>query len=168
MKQQSRKTVGIIIGCLVVIGIILCVILAGMAPPTTKEAQTEMPTNKSALKTSESGLRYQVIKAAPAGASKPKSGQKVSVQYTGWLNNNDQPGQKFDSSLDRNEPFTFIVGKGQVIKGWDESVLDMHFGEKRRVIIPAELAYGSRAVGNIIPANSILIFDIDLLEMPAK
>lgn len=162
MKQQSSKTVGIITG------MFFSVFLTSLVTPTTKEPQTEMATDKSVLKTSQSGIRYQIIKAAPTDAVKPKSGSKVSVQYTGWLNDNDQPGQKFDSSYDRNEPFTFIVGKGQVIKGWDESVLDMHFGEKRRVIIPAELAYGSRAVGKIIPANSSLIFDIDLLDTATK
>jgi len=164
MRQHSRRTLAVIIGCLVFIGIILCVFLAGLTV-TAKDEPVTVSTDKAALKTSASGIRYQVLSSAPKEAIKPKSGQKVIVQYTGWLDDNDQPGQKFDSSYDRNEPFSFNVGKGQVIKGWDESVLDMKVGEKRRVIIPPALAYGSRGVRNIIPPNSTLIFDIELLEV---
>lgn len=168
MTQHSKKTVGIIIGCLILVGIVLCIILAGFTAPTIKDTPADMPTEKSALKTTESGIRYQIITPAAETAIQPKTGQQVSVQYTGWLNDNDQPGKKFDSSYDRNQPFTFVVGRGQVIKGWDESVLSMKVGEKRRVILPPELAYGSRAVGNIIPANSTLIFDIEVLDVASK
>lgn len=164
MKQHSRRTLAIIIGSLVCIGIILCVFLAGLTV-TAKDEPITVTTDKSALKTSASGIRYQVIKQAPKEAAKPKSGQKVIVNYTGWLDDNDQPGQKFDSSYDRNEAFTFNVGTGQVIKGWDESVLEMRVGEKRRVIIPPGLAYGNRGVRNIIPPNSTLIFDIELIDV---
>ncbi len=160
MKQQSQKTLGIIIGCLVIIGAILCIVLAGFTSPEAKEKAV-----KTDLTTTPSGLRYQIMKAAPQDAKKPKSGQQVFVHYTGWLSNNDQEGQKFDSSHDRSEPFVFIVGKGQVIKGWDESLLDMKVGEKRRVIIPPALGYGARAMGKLIPANSTLIFDIELLQV---
>ncbi|MCE5293278.1 MAG: FKBP-type peptidyl-prolyl cis-trans isomerase [Chlamydiales bacterium] len=162
MKHHSRKTLGIIIGCLVIIGAVLCIFLAGLTSRAAKDTPTTMTTDKSALQTTPSGLRYQVIKAAPKDAIKPKAGQKVFVQYTGWLSDNDQPGQKFDSSYDRSEPFVFVLGRNQVIKGWDESLADMKVGEKRRVIIPPALAYGKQAIGRIIPANSTLIFDIEL------
>ncbi len=165
MKNRSSKTLGIIIGCLIIIGVVLCVVLAGLTMPTAKETPVNIHTDKKALQTTPSGLRFQILKVAPEGASKPKKGQQVYVQYTGWLNSDDQPGKKFDSSYDRNEPFTFIVGTNQVIKGWDESLLQMKVGEKRRVILPPELAYGSRAVANLIPANSSLLFDIELLEI---
>lgn len=114
--------------------------------------------------TTPSGLIFQVITAAKSKERKPEVGQKVVVHYTGWLEEKGQKGKKFDSSLDKNKPFTFIVGKGQVIKGWDETLLDMQLGEKRQVTIPASLAYGSQRVGNLIPANATLIFDIELLE----
>lgn len=110
-----------------------------------------------------SGLQYEIIQAAPAGAQSPKSGQRVAVHYTGWLDENGQQGTKFDSSVDRGQPFVFIVGIGQVIKGWDEGVLGMKVGEKRRLIIPAGLGYGTRGAGNVIPPNATLIFDVELL-----
>ena len=96
-----------------------------------------------------------------------KAGQTVRVHYTGWLfdaGKPDKKGQKFDSSKDRNEPFDFPLGAGQVIKGWDEGVQGMKVGEKRQLIIPAKLAYGERSVGPI-PANSTLVFDVDLLRI---
>ena len=84
------------------------------------------------------------------------------MHYTGWLTN----GKKFDSSVDRKEPFEFQLGAGQVIKGWDEGVAGMKVGGKRRLEIPSELAYGNRSVGNgLIPPNSTLIFDVELLEV---
>jgi FKBP-type peptidyl-prolyl cis-trans isomerase len=87
------------------------------------------------------------------------------VHYTGWLDNNGQPGTKFDSSIDRGQPFTFIIGVGQVIKGWDEGVMTMKVGEKRRLFIPASLGYGSRGAGQIIPPHASLIFDVELLKV---
>lgn len=142
----------------------LSLCLTSLTTPINHEPVT-VSTDKATLKTSSSGVRYMVITQAPADSEKPKSGQKVVVHYTGWLDDNDQPGQKFDSSYDRNEPFSFNVGKGQVIKGWDESVLDMRVGEKRRVIIPPDLAYGSRGIRNVIPPNSTLIFDIEVIAI---
>lgn len=110
-----------------------------------------------------SGLEYEVIKEG-AGES-PKAGKKVSVHYTGWLDKNGELGTKFDSSVDRGHPFEFTIGVGQVIKGWDEGVLDMKVGEKRRLIIPAALGYGSRGAGRVIPPNATLIFDVELLKI---
>jgi FKBP-type peptidyl-prolyl cis-trans isomerase len=111
------------------------------------------------IKTNPSGLQYAVIKAGTGDTA--KKGQTAVVHYTGWLQSN---GQKFDSSVDRGQPFAFPLGGGRVIKGWDEGVQGMKVGEKRQLIIPAKLAYGERGVGPI-PANAILVFDVQLLEL---
>ncbi|TFG27899.1 FKBP-type peptidyl-prolyl cis-trans isomerase [Candidatus Thorarchaeota archaeon] len=92
----------------------------------------------------------------------PRMGQTAVVHYTGWLTN----GRKFDSSVDRGEPFEFQIGVGQVIQGWDEGVMTMRIGGKRKLTIPPELAYGPRDVGNgLIPPNSTLIFEVELLDL---
>lgn len=106
-----------------------------------------------------SGLKY-ADEVVGTGAQ-PKKGQMVVVHYTGTLNN----GQKFDSSRDRNEPFEFVLGAGQVIKGWDEGLANMKVGGKRRLTIPPELGYGSRGAGGVIPPNAELIFDVELLDV---
>ena len=111
-----------------------------------------------------SGLQYEIITEADKGAAQPKKGQSVSVHYTGWLNKDGEPGKKFDSSYDHGEEFTFVVGVGMVISGWDEGVMAMKVGEKRRLFIPAKLAYGARGIGGVIPPNADLIFDVELIE----
>jgi len=112
--------------------------------------------------TTDSGLDYIILKEG-SGAS-PKKGQPVTVHYTGWLEQDGNPGAKFDSSVDRGQPFTFVIGVGQVIEGWDEGVLAMKVGEKRRLFIPAKLGYGAQGAGGVIPPNANLIFDVELLE----
>jgi peptidylprolyl isomerase len=115
--------------------------------------------------TLDSGLQYKILQAAPADAKKPVAKQKVTVHYTGWLSDNGKPGKKFDSSVDRGQKFVFTVGVGQVIKGWDEAVLDMKVGEKRQIILPPHLGYGTRGAGGLIPGNATLIFDVELFEI---
>jgi peptidylprolyl isomerase len=107
--------------------------------------------------TTASGLKY-VDDVVGAGDS-PTKGKKVKVHYTGRLTD----GKKFDSSVDRGQPFEFIIGVGQVIQGWDEGVISMKVGGKRQLIIPSELGYGARGAGGAIPPNAELIFDVELL-----
>lgn len=109
--------------------------------------------------TTASGLQYVDVK--PGTGASPQKGQSVSVQYTGWL----ADGTKFDSSRDRNEPFSFRIGQGQVIKGWDEGVATMKIGGVRKLIIPPELGYGARGAGGVIPPNATLTFEVELLSV---
>jgi peptidylprolyl isomerase len=113
--------------------------------------------------TTSSGLQIADTKVG-SGAS-PKPGQTAVVHYTGWLYANGAKGKKFDSSVDRNEPFEFPVGQGRVIKGWDEGVATMRVGGKRTLIIPPDLGYGARGAGGVIPPNATLIFDVELLAV---
>jgi FKBP-type peptidyl-prolyl cis-trans isomerase FkpA len=93
------------------------------------------------------------------------AGQKVSVHYTGWLSENGNKGNKFDSSKDRGDPFIFPLGRGQVIKGWDEGVAGMKVGGKRKLTIPPSLGYGARGAGGVIPPNATLLFEVELLSV---
>lgn len=114
---------------------------------------------KEDVKTTESGLRYVDIKEGDGAI--PQKGQTVVVHYTGSL----ADGTKFDSSRDRDRPFSFKLGQGQVIKGWEEGISTMHVGGRRQLIIPPELGYGQRGAGGVIPPNATLIFDVELLKI---
>jgi peptidylprolyl isomerase len=111
--------------------------------------------------TTASGL--QIIDHTVGTGASPKSGQTCVMHYTGWLYENGQKGKKFDSSVDRNEPFEFPIGQKRVIAGWDEGVATMKVGGKRTLIIPPDLGYGARGAGGVIPPNATLIFDVELL-----
>ncbi|KAF9924418.1 Peptidyl-prolyl cis-trans isomerase fpr2 [Linnemannia zychae] len=110
-------------------------------------------------------LKIDVVSKPEGCKVLSKAGDKLSMHYTGTLH---KTGSKFDSSLDRNRSFDFILGIGQVIKGWDEGLLDMCVGEKRKLTIPSRMAYGSRSMGAAIPANSALVFDVELLRINGK
>jgi FKBP-type peptidyl-prolyl cis-trans isomerase len=121
-----------------------------------------MTTNASAeMKTTTSGLKYDDTKVGTG--EEAVSGKTVDVHYTGWLDNKGQKGTKFDSSVDRGEAFTFPLGAGMVIQGWDQGVAGMKVGGKRTLYIPANLGYGARGAGAAIPPNADLIFDVELL-----
>jgi FKBP-type peptidyl-prolyl cis-trans isomerase len=107
------------------------------------------------------GLKY--TDDTTGNGTEATAGKKVSVHYTGWLYNNGVKGAKFDSSVDRGQPFQFTLGAHQVIAGWDEGVAGMKVGGKRTLIIPPELGYGARGAGGVIPANATLMFDVELL-----
>lgn len=156
-------------GLAVVMGAALLVTTNAKAEDTTMpkntpdaSASSTPVVKKSAKKSSKvvttpSGLKYEVLKKGKGAVA--KAGQTVSVHYTGWLTN----GTKFDSSVDRGQPFQFNLGAGQVIKGWDEGVAGMKVGEKRKLTIPSDLGYGANGAGGVIPPNATLIFDVELL-----
>lgn len=122
------------------------------------ETDTSAPTKVSGKsKKTASGVEYWEITAGNGATA--VSGKKVKVHYTGWLTN----GKKFDSSVDRGQPFEFSLGAGQVIKGWDEGVAGMKIGGKRQLKIPPEAGYGARGAGGVIPPNATLIFDVELI-----
>ena len=109
------------------------------------------------MNTTPSGLQYEDTLVGEGAEATP--GQDVTVHYTGWLTD----GQKFDSSKDRNDPFVFPLGQGMVIKGWDQGVVGMKVGGKRKLTIPPELGYGARGAGGVIPPNATLVFEVELL-----
>lgn len=122
-------------------------------------AEKQEETDMENATTTDSGLQYVDI-VEGTGAT-PQKGQTVTVHYTGTL----EDGTKFDSSRDRNSPFSFKIGVGQVIQGWDEGVGSMKVGGRRKLIIPSELGYGARGAGGVIPPNATLLFDVELLRI---
>ena len=124
-------------------------------------AMTEEAAAQSKPVTTPSGL--QMTDTTVGKGAQPKQGQTAVVHYTGWLYTNGAKGKKFDSSVDRGQPFEFPVGAGRVIKGWDEGVATMKVGGKRTLVIPPQLGYGDRGAGGAIPGGATLIFDVELL-----
>ncbi|MCZ6604513.1 MAG: FKBP-type peptidyl-prolyl cis-trans isomerase [Alphaproteobacteria bacterium] len=115
------------------------------------------------LVTTTSGLQY--LDHVGGEGDTPAAGQTVMVHYTGWLYEDGAKGSKFDSSLDRGQPFGFVLGQGQVIRGWDEGLASMQVGGKRTLIIPPALGYGDRGAGGVIPGGATLNFEVELLEI---
>ena len=138
----------------------LCSAVAGLlalGAPTSATAQT----SDSKMTTTASGL--QITDTVAGTGASPKTGQTCVMHYTGWLYKDGAKGAKFDSSVDRGQPFEFSIGMRQVIGGWDEGVATMKVGGKRTLIIPPALGYGARGAGGAIPPNATLMFDVELL-----
>lgn len=173
VRETQRRTQRILIG----IGIALVVLVAAYFAYTSLQASRQasaQPTQQTAQNaaanqgppalpagvqpvTTTSGLQY--VDITVGSGAEAKTGDNVSVQYTGWLTD----GTKFDSSVDRGQPFQFVLGGGNVIKGWDEGVAGMKVGGKRRLTIPPALGYGENGYPPVIPANATLIFDVELV-----
>jgi peptidylprolyl isomerase len=140
--------------------------IAAVAAAVSMQLAVQMASAQTAGKkpmTTASGL--QIIDSKEGTGATPKTGQTCVMHYTGWLYENGQKGKKFDSSVDRNEPFEFPIGQRRVIAGWDEGVASMKVGGKRTLIIPPELGYGARGAGGAIPPNATLMFDVELLAV---
>ncbi|MEM8603702.1 MAG: FKBP-type peptidyl-prolyl cis-trans isomerase [Cyanobacteria bacterium P01_F01_bin.86] len=147
-QQMLKWLAGILVGCLIVV-LPACQFLNRNVPETAVS---------EGVVTTESGLQYEDI--VTGTGVMPEVGQQVTVHYTGTL----EDGSKFDSSRDRNQPFVFTLGVGQVIKGWDEGVASMRVGGQRKLIIPPDLGYGAQGAGGVIPPNATLLFDVELLS----
>jgi peptidylprolyl isomerase len=163
MKRVLVGSIGMIcagvLGSLLIMNNNATMAVANISPPKPIKNTAIAIYKGEKMITTPSGLKYTVLKAGK-GAT-PKSGQEVFVHYTGTLTN----GKKFDSSRDRGQPFSFKVGAGQVIPGWDEALSTMKVGERRKLIIPPKLGYGAAGAGGVIPPNATLIFDVELLKL---
>ncbi|WP_439405664.1 FKBP-type peptidyl-prolyl cis-trans isomerase [Bradyrhizobium sp. DASA03076] len=145
---------------------VLLAIMSAFAITSIGGVPTFVSTTASAQiagKTMTTASGLQITDSVVGTGASPKPGQICVMHYTGWLYENGQKGKKFDSSVDRNEPFEFPIGKGRVIAGWDEGVATMKVGGKRTLIIPPQLGYGARGAGGVIPPNATLMFDVELL-----
>jgi peptidylprolyl isomerase len=138
---------------------------AAAAAAISTPAAIRMATAQTAGKPMTTASGLQIIDSKVGTGASPKTGQTCVMHYTGWLYENGQKGKKFDSSVDRNEPFEFPIGQRRVIAGWDEGVGSMKVGGKRTLIIPPELGYGARGAGGVIPPNATLMFDVELLAV---
>jgi FKBP-type peptidyl-prolyl cis-trans isomerase FkpA len=149
-RAARRRRQRIIVGSFIGLAVIIVALVA---------FQGLINQNEPAATTTSSGLQIEELAIGSGAAA--QAGNRVSVHYTGWLTD----GTKFDSSVDRDTPFEFNLGTGDVIKGWDEGVAGMQPGGKRRLTIPPELGYAERGAGAIIPPNATLIFEVELLEI---
>lgn len=131
----------------------------------SEEKKGRNGAHKKIAQITSSGLKYKILKEGASNALQANDGKMVTVHYTGWLNDKGKRGKEVDSTIRRNQKFSFLLGQKQVISGFDEGIKSMKVGEKRRLTIPPHLAYGKNKVGNIIPENASLIFDVELLEV---
>jgi peptidylprolyl isomerase len=143
---------------------ILAAFCLAMAPAVVLAAATPA-TAQAPGKTMTTSSGLQITDSKVGTGATPKPGQTAVVHYTGWLYQDGAKGKKFDSSVDRGQPFEFPLGQRRVIGGWDEGVATMKVGGKRTLIIPPDLGYGARGAGGVIPPNATLIFDIELLDL---
>ncbi|CEJ84073.1 Peptidyl-prolyl cis-trans isomerase [Hyphomicrobium sp. GJ21] len=139
--------------------IMAAALAAGASLLTNSSALAQ--TQGSQMTTTSSGLQFEDTVVGTGAA--PAAGQTCIMHYTGWLYQDGKKGAKFDSSVDRGQPFEFPLGMGRVIKGWDEGVASMKIGGKRTLIIPPALGYGARGAGSVIPPNATLLFEVELL-----
>lgn len=145
-----------------IIAVLIIIAAAGIIVFLINKGQNKETNNQNQMKNETLADGLQIIDEVVGTGAEAKSGDTVSVNYVGTLTD----GKKFDSSYDRNQPFSFVLGAGKVIRGWDEGVAGMRVGGKRKLIIPPDLAYGSRDIGNgLIPPNSTLVFEVELLEV---
>jgi len=146
----------------------VCLLGLGACQAESNPASAEKTTAKETVKMAENITELQKIDTQVGTGREAEPGFNVTVHYTGWLYDpaaKDGKGKKFDSSLDRGQPFNFFLGGGQVIQGWDEGFAGMKIGGKRTLIIPSEMGYGARGAGGAIPPNANLIFDVELLNV---
>jgi FKBP-type peptidyl-prolyl cis-trans isomerase FkpA len=146
----------------------LCAALLMCVTGCQAESTSEPNSTKGTAVMTENITELQKIDTKIGTGREAESGFNVTVHYTGWLYDpkaEDKKGTKFDSSVDRGQPFNFFLGGGQVIQGWDEGFAGMKIGGKRTLIIPPEMGYGARGAGGVIPPNATLIFDVELLDV---
>ncbi len=148
-----------------IVSAIAIVLIAAFAPAAAFAQTLAQNLAQTAGKPMTTASGLQIIDGKVGTGASPKPGQTCVMHYTGWLYDNGQKGKKFDSSVDRNEPFEFPIGQHRVIAGWDEGVATMKVGGKRTLIIPPALGYGARGAGGVIPPNATLMFDVELLAV---
>jgi FKBP-type peptidyl-prolyl cis-trans isomerase len=163
MTTTTPSSRSILLTAMAIAALFSLVAVAGASAPDPGQAD-QKKTKK--WQQTESGLQYLDVKEGTGDS--PATGETCMVHYTGWLWENNAKGKKFDSSVDRDEPFAFPVGEEQVIKGWDEGVATMKVGGKRELLIPAKLGYGARGAGGVIPPNATLLFEVELLRVFKK
>jgi len=159
LSSRSLRVVGCLAMVTLICGAFGCTTMDGSAPTSVAQGSSKLDATSDNL---------QKLDVRQGTGAEAVSGRNVVVHYTGWLYDASKPdshGAKFDSSRDRNAPFSFVLGAGRVIKGWDQGVAGMKVGGQRTLVIPPKLGYGARGAGGVIPPNATLIFDVELLDV---